>query len=442
MAVLIHGVLLLGLAQGVMLWWQLWRLRALNAFGYSHLLVTLTAFMAVMLEQWLDYAGVWRQFPHLLRTTVWMPLLFGPGLWLYVQSFSRAHWRWRDAWHYLPALLGLLYTLPYLLQSAETKLALVYQTTAIPLESSVFGAIKAVSLLSYVGAVVWWLQRYRRTHRDRLITRLYRAGLAFLLFLLLLLATFVAEHVLGDLPLPSDMLAVVGLAVFLYATSLIAVAHWREFALSFAPAATIHDTTTQNTTTQNSSAPHTATQTTTAHNTPLATAPTISTSSATVTPVLATHAPPVTPAANADHAEPTTTHAEPPATATALPREALLAADTAAQIFQHVQAVVQARELFRRPGLRLDELSAEAQVPTHYLSYVINQCAGRNLQSWLNGLRVAAAKRELARVGDINVLDVGLAAGFNSKATFNRAFKQETGQTPSEFRQQQLSALQ
>ena len=380
--------MLLGLAQGVMLWWQLWRLRSLNAFGYGQLLITLSAFLAVMLEQWCVYGGLWREFPHLLRSTVWMPLLFGPGLWLYVQSLQRSQWRWRDAWHYLPALLAFLYMLPYWLQSGSAKLEQVYHTTSIPLETSIFGAIKAVSLLGYVIAIVLWLRRRRQQNpqqgRDRLSARFYYASLTFLLFLLVLLLVFVAEHWWGDLALPSDVLAVLGLAAFLYGISLIAVAHWREFAQSLAPV-----------------------------NLPA----TVTVGQANEASVAAT------PAEKAE-------------------REALLADDTAKRIFQHVHEQVLQRELFRQAGLRLDELATAVQVPAHYLSYVVNRCSGRNVQSWLNLLRVQAAQTALAQPGDLNVLAIGLAAGFNSKATFNRAFKQETGDSPSEYRQRHLSETQ
>ncbi|MCB1610564.1 MAG: AraC family transcriptional regulator, partial [Xanthomonadales bacterium] len=90
--------------------------------------------------------------------------------------------------------------------------------------------------------------------------------------------------------------------------------------------------------------------------------------------------------------------------------------------------------LFREPGLKIDNLAAALQLPVHYLSYAINAGSGRNVQAWLNQLRVEDAMQALAGADADSVLAVGLAAGFNSKASFNRAFRAETGVSPSEFR--------
>lgn len=368
---LIHALLALGLGQGLFLCLQLWRLRQRNPFGYGHLLVALGALLAVLIEQWLVYAGLWRQWPHLLRATVWMPFLFGPGLWLFVQSLERPSGRWRDALHYLPALVGLLWFLPFLLQSGASKLAFVAATRSIPLESSVFGLAKAVSLFAYVIAIRLRLRQSAAGGEDRLRRHFARACSAFLVFLTGLWLLFVAEHLRGDVGLPSDVVAALGLGLFFYAASVIAVAHWRDFALSLAPIAKATETSLPGAESLPAAAPR---------------------------------------------------------------REGLLDADSTATLFQHVRSAVLTQSLFREPGLKIDDLAQRLGLATHYLSYVINAEAGQNVQAWLNGLRVKAAQQALSEPGEGSILDIGLAAGFNSKASFNRAFKAATGQSPSDYR--------
>jgi AraC-like DNA-binding protein len=48
--------------------------------------------------------------------------------------------------------------------------------------------------------------------------------------------------------------------------------------------------------------------------------------------------------------------------------------------------------------------------------------------------RIESAKAALAAYPDKTVLDIALAAGFNSKSTFNTAFRQHAGMTPTQFR--------
>jgi len=54
--------------------------------------------------------------------------------------------------------------------------------------------------------------------------------------------------------------------------------------------------------------------------------------------------------------------------------------------------------------------------------------------------RVEAAKQHLAS-NQASVLEIAIDVGFNSRSTFYKAFKRETGVTPSAFRaQHQASA--
>ena len=93
-------------------------------------------------------------------------------------------------------------------------------------------------------------------------------------------------------------------------------------------------------------------------------------------------------------------------------------------------------------GLTITRLAEIAKVPEHRLRRLINQHMGfRNFSDFLNHHRIEAAKDRLANAQDrhIPVLTVAMDLGYGSLGPFNRAFKERTGQTPTEYRR---SALQ
>ncbi len=92
---------------------------------------------------------------------------------------------------------------------------------------------------------------------------------------------------------------------------------------------------------------------------------------------------------------------------------------------------------YRREGLTIGALAAMQGLPEHRLRRLINQGLGhRNFNSFLNQYRIADARAALADPGQagVPILTVALDAGFNSLGPFNRAFRAETGLTPSEYR--------
>jgi AraC-like DNA-binding protein len=96
-------------------------------------------------------------------------------------------------------------------------------------------------------------------------------------------------------------------------------------------------------------------------------------------------------------------------------------------------------QAWRREGLTIGQLAVLLGVPDYRLRRAINQQLGhRNFNSFLNAYRIAAAKAALADPAqrDTPVLGIALAVGFQSLGPFNRAFKADTGLTPSEFRRQ------
>ena len=58
-----------------------------------------------------------------------------------------------------------------------------------------------------------------------------------------------------------------------------------------------------------------------------------------------------------------------------------------------------------------------------------------NFNDFINKYRVIEVKEKLANSANSHLTIMSLAydAGFNSKATFNRAFKKHTGENPSKY---------
>jgi AraC-like DNA-binding protein len=95
--------------------------------------------------------------------------------------------------------------------------------------------------------------------------------------------------------------------------------------------------------------------------------------------------------------------------------------------------------VYRTPGLTIAGLADRLGVPEHRLRALINQRLGhRNFSAFLNRYRIAEAKALLAdrEKVDLPVLTIAMDLGYNSLPPFNRAFRIETGTSPSEYRRQ------
>lgn len=100
-------------------------------------------------------------------------------------------------------------------------------------------------------------------------------------------------------------------------------------------------------------------------------------------------------------------------------------------------AAMESGHAYRDGELKLEQLAERIAMSGHELSQLINDACGVNFQDYLNRYRVEALKvalRDPAQSGT-SILDLALAAGFNSKSALNRGFKKHTGVTPSEYRQ-------
>ncbi len=136
----------------------------------------------------------------------------------------------------------------------------------------------------------------------------------------------------------------------------------------------------------------------------------------------------------------------PAATASVLPPDAApdLAADAGRDdvALARLDRAMREGRVYRREGLTIGALAADLGLPEYRLRRAINRQLGhRNFNTYINGLRIAEAKAVLADPSRVDhpVLGIAIDAGFQSLGPFNRAFKAETGLTPTEFRRRALA---
>ncbi|HZY40215.1 MAG TPA: helix-turn-helix domain-containing protein [Mucilaginibacter sp.] len=92
-------------------------------------------------------------------------------------------------------------------------------------------------------------------------------------------------------------------------------------------------------------------------------------------------------------------------------------------------------KVFVDPQLKIAGLAKKVGVTSHHLSRVINDKLNKNFNELMNQYRINEFK---ARVNDqkyasYSILGIAYDVGYNSKSSFNEAFKKQNGLTPSEY---------
>ncbi|WP_259016062.1 helix-turn-helix domain-containing protein [Emticicia fluvialis] len=91
--------------------------------------------------------------------------------------------------------------------------------------------------------------------------------------------------------------------------------------------------------------------------------------------------------------------------------------------------------LFKNPELTLTDLANHLGMQSKRVSQIINQGFGLNFNDFVNHYRTQEVIRILQsdKPSLITLLGIALDSGFNSKSTFNRAFKKYTSLTPKAY---------
>lgn len=106
-----------------------------------------------------------------------------------------------------------------------------------------------------------------------------------------------------------------------------------------------------------------------------------------------------------------------------------------AQWKEKVNEFVQQQKIYEEPELTLSDLAKKLSTNTSLLSRVVNQGFGLSFNDYINQYRVNAVigKLKEGEQRKQTLLGIAFDCGFNSKATFNRAFKKLTGVSPKEW---------
>ncbi|SMX30210.1 DNA-binding transcriptional regulator MelR [Pelagimonas phthalicica] len=105
----------------------------------------------------------------------------------------------------------------------------------------------------------------------------------------------------------------------------------------------------------------------------------------------------------------------------------------AQRIAEKIEAAMSEDLLYRNPNLSLWDLAKHVGVNSHYLSQTLNAHLDKNFFDLVNGYRIQDAIKQLTQTEE-TILVIAYDVGFNSRSAFYKAFKRETGKTPSDLR--------
>lgn len=103
---------------------------------------------------------------------------------------------------------------------------------------------------------------------------------------------------------------------------------------------------------------------------------------------------------------------------------------------QKLSAFMEEKKPFLNPDITLMDIAELVEIPYRSLSEVINNRLNQNFYDYINSYRINESKKLLVEKSDRfkTVLEVLYEVGYNSKSSFNLAFKKYTGMTPTEYK--------
>jgi len=113
-----------------------------------------------------------------------------------------------------------------------------------------------------------------------------------------------------------------------------------------------------------------------------------------------------------------------------------LSEEMASTHLEKLLEMMENEKLYLKSDLKLNDVAAQMNISTNHLSQAINTKTGKNFFDFINTYRVREAQRMLIspEYQHLTLLAIGLEAGFSSKSSFNKVFKEHSNLTPSQYR--------
>ena len=106
------------------------------------------------------------------------------------------------------------------------------------------------------------------------------------------------------------------------------------------------------------------------------------------------------------------------------------------QLMNRIEELVAGKQMYLDADLNLQQIAAALNEKERNISQAINTLQHRNLNDYINSLRVEHACHLLMADKEKPVFEVMYESGFNTKGAFNLAFKKVTGKTPTQFKEE------
>lgn len=114
-------------------------------------------------------------------------------------------------------------------------------------------------------------------------------------------------------------------------------------------------------------------------------------------------------------------------------RTALISAEKMQSIATKLERIMKSDKIFLEDNLSLNQLSASIAETENHISETLSQHLNTNFFQYVNNFRIEEAKLALQDKNKL-ITNIAFEVGFNSKTTFNTAFKKIVGHSPSAYR--------